>query len=137
LQNVFSNINRILADAAALVESQHYASQHVRQVAARLDRTWKEFAGCVDERTTALGLSVLFHQRAQQYADSVAQWSQGCEENGGDDVGKDQNGGGEGEIAALEGAIHRHQSLYESMCQVRIQSPCVHYTRVPLLTSFA
>jgi len=114
-QNVFSNINRILSDAVAFVESSHYASQHVRQVAARLDRTWKEFAGWGDERTTALALSVLFHQRAQQYAESVAKWSQACEGDG-DDTGDGNDG--EGEIPALESAIHRHQALYESMCQV-------------------
>ena len=64
-QNVFSNINRILSDAAKLIESNHYASGHVRGVAARLDKTWKDFAGCLDERTTVLALSVQFHQRAE------------------------------------------------------------------------
>ena len=64
--NVFSNINRILADAAKLIENSHYAAQHVRGVAARLDQTWKDFAGCLDERTTVLALSVLFHQKAEQ-----------------------------------------------------------------------
>ena len=44
-QNVFANINRILGDAAKLIECSHYASQHVRSVAARLDKSWKDFAG--------------------------------------------------------------------------------------------
>jgi len=35
-------------------------------VAARLDRTWKEFAAGLDERTSVLGLSVLFHHKAEQ-----------------------------------------------------------------------
>ena len=65
-QNVFSNINRILSDAAKLIECGHYAAGHVRNVAARLDKAWKEFAGCLDERTTVLALSVLFHQKAEQ-----------------------------------------------------------------------
>ncbi len=65
-QNVFSNINRILSDAAKLIEGNHYASAHVRAVAARLDKTWKEFASCLDERTTVLALSVMFHQKAEQ-----------------------------------------------------------------------
>ena len=47
LQNVFANINRILGDAAKLIEGGHYATQHVRSVAARLDKTWKDFAGNV------------------------------------------------------------------------------------------
>ncbi len=64
--NVFANINRILSDAAKLIECGHYAAQHVRSVAARLDKAWKDFAGCLDERTTVLGLSVMFHQKAEQ-----------------------------------------------------------------------
>ena len=75
-KNVFSNINRILSDAAKLIENGHYASTHVRGVAARLDKTWKDFAGCLDERTTVLALSVLFHQKAEQYGGTVEQWSQ-------------------------------------------------------------
>jgi hypothetical protein len=35
-------------------------------VAARLDKAWKEFATGLDERTTVLALSVLFHQKAEQ-----------------------------------------------------------------------
>lgn len=66
LQNVYVNINHILSVASRLIESNHYASQHVRAVAARLDRTWKEFAAGLDERTSVLGLSVLFHHKAEQ-----------------------------------------------------------------------
>ncbi|CAB4064111.1 unnamed protein product [Lepeophtheirus salmonis] len=36
-------------------------------VTTRLDKTWKEFAEGLDERTTVLTLSVLFHQKAEQY----------------------------------------------------------------------
>ena len=36
-----------------------------RSVAGRLDSTWKNFAGGLDERTTVLALSVLFHQKAE------------------------------------------------------------------------
>ena len=36
-----------------------------RDVASRLDSTWKGFAGGLDERTTVLALSVLFHQKAE------------------------------------------------------------------------
>ena len=32
-------------------------------------------SGCLDERTTALGLSVMFHQKAEQYVDNVPKWS--------------------------------------------------------------
>lgn len=42
--NVYVNINRILSVAGRLIEGAHYASAHIRQVAARLDRAWKDFA---------------------------------------------------------------------------------------------
>ena len=66
LQTVYANINRILSDASSLIESQHYASPHLRSVASRLDKAWKDFATGLDERTTVLALSVLFHQKAEQ-----------------------------------------------------------------------
>ena len=36
-----------------------------RSVASRLDNTWKGFASGLDERTTVLALSVLFHHKAE------------------------------------------------------------------------
>lgn len=62
--NVYVNINRILAVATRMMESGHYASSHIRSVANRLDRAWKEFAAGLDERTAVLALSVLFHHKA-------------------------------------------------------------------------
>ncbi|XP_059088154.1 triple functional domain protein-like isoform X1 [Tigriopus californicus] len=120
--NVFSNINRILSDAAKLIESSHYASQHVRAVAARLDKNWKDFAGCLDERTTVLGLSVLFHQKAETYVNNVSKWGQGCEMPSSMSSTTD--------ITTLETSIHQHQSLYENMCQSYTE---VHSTSKKLL----
>ena len=37
----------------------------LRAVAARLDNTWKNFAGGLDERSTVMALSTLFHQKAE------------------------------------------------------------------------
>jgi hypothetical protein len=61
--NVCVNINRILAVATRLVESNHYAAAHIRSLAQRLDKTWKEFANRLDERTSVLALSVVFHHK--------------------------------------------------------------------------
>lgn len=49
-----------------MMESGHYAAAHIRAVAGRLDRAWKEFAAGLDERTAVLALSVLFHHKAEQ-----------------------------------------------------------------------
>ena len=39
--------------------------RNFRNVASRLDSTWKNFAAGLDERSTVLSLSVLFHQKAE------------------------------------------------------------------------
>lgn len=76
-------------------------------MASRLDRTWKEFAAGLVERTNVLGLSVLFHHKAEQYCDSVSSWAAACE----------ATQPLPSEIQSLETAIRTHQSLYEAMCQ--------------------
>lgn len=68
---MYVNINRIVAVAHRMIESGHYASNHIRTVAQRLDRTWKQFAAGLDERTSVLALSVLFHHKAQQVCISI------------------------------------------------------------------
>uniref|UniRef100_A0A8D8Y3N1 Triple functional domain protein n=2 Tax=Cacopsylla melanoneura TaxID=428564 RepID=A0A8D8Y3N1_9HEMI len=103
--NVYVNINRILAVAGRMVETGHYATAHIRAVASRLDRGWKEFAAGLDERTAVLALSVLFHHKAEQYVENVTEWREACE-----DLTIPN------EILSLESSIHQHQSLYESMC---------------------
>ncbi|XP_037034473.1 kalirin isoform X5 [Bradysia coprophila] len=118
--NVCVNINRILAVAVRLKEGNHYAAQHIRTVASRLDRTWKEFAAGLDERTAVLGLSVLFHHKAEQYCDSVSSWAAACEAT--QPLPAD--------IQSLETAIRTHQSLYEAMCQAYTE---VHSTSKKLL----
>ena len=65
------NINRILAAAQHMIESGHYASQHVRIIADRLDTKWKEFTASLDERTAVLALSVLFHHKAEQVRELI------------------------------------------------------------------
>ena len=88
----------------------------LRAVAARLDNTWKNFAAGLDERTTVMALSSLFHQKAEQYISNVADWSSSCE------ITQVSN-----DISVLEQSIHQHQSLYEGMCQA--------YTEVRYLTA--
>lgn len=52
--------------ATRLIDGGHYSAGTIQQIAARLDRAWKEFAAGLDERTTVLALSVMFHQKAEQ-----------------------------------------------------------------------
>ncbi|XP_042899532.1 kalirin isoform X2 [Parasteatoda tepidariorum] len=117
--NVYVNINRILSVASRLIEGGHYSAATIQQIAARLDRAWKEFAAGLDERTTVLALSVLFHQKAEQYMNNVSPWSKACEQT---IVPR--------EVVHLEEVIHQHQTLYENMCQAYTE---VHSTSKKLL----
>ncbi|CAG0901712.1 unnamed protein product, partial [Darwinula stevensoni] len=104
--NVYVNINRILTVATRLIDTGHYASQHIQMVAGKLDRAWKEFAAGLDERTTALSLSIVFHEKAEEYLRNYNDWSNACE------VGSIPD-----DIPSLEELIQEHQNLYEAMCQ--------------------
>lgn len=115
--NVYVNINRILSVASRLIESGHYAAAHIRSVASRLDRAWKDFAAGLDERTAVLALSVIFHHKAEQYVENVPAWKSACE-----------NTNIPTEIMKIENSIHQHQNLYESMC--------LSYTEVIIYTEF-
>lgn len=56
--------------ANRLVESGHYASQQIKQIASQLEQEWKAFAAALDERSTLLDMSSIFHQKAEQ----VSEW---------------------------------------------------------------
>uniref|UniRef100_A0A663FAR7 Trio Rho guanine nucleotide exchange factor n=1 Tax=Aquila chrysaetos chrysaetos TaxID=223781 RepID=A0A663FAR7_AQUCH len=100
--NVYVNINRIMSVANRLVESGHYASQQIKQIASQLEQEWKAFAAALDERSTLLDMSSIFHQKAEQYMSNVDSWCKAC---------------GEVELPSelqdLEDAIHHHQGIYE------------------------
>ncbi|KAF7284896.1 hypothetical protein GWI33_021419 [Rhynchophorus ferrugineus] len=117
--NVYVNINRILSVASRLIEGGHYAAPHIRSVAGRLDRTWKDFAAGLDERTAVLALSVIFHHKAEQYVENVPAWKNASE-----------NLNLPSEIMLLENAVHQHQNIFESMCQAYTE---VHSTSKKLL----
>ncbi len=52
--------------ASHMVDNSHYAAQHIRTLAARINQAWKELSCALDERNTLLALSVSFHQKAEQ-----------------------------------------------------------------------
>lgn len=52
--------------ANRLVESGHYASQQIKQIANQLEQEWKAFAAALDERSTLLDMSSIFHQKAEK-----------------------------------------------------------------------
>lgn len=118
--NVSVNINRILAVANRLIEGNHYAAGHIRTLAQRLDKVWKDFAAALDERTALLQISVVFHHKAEQYNNSVASWAAACEASIPTPA----------DVESLETAIRTHQSLYEAMCQAYTE---VHSTSKKLL----
>ncbi|XP_061081598.1 kalirin [Conger conger] len=104
--NAYVNINRIMSVATRLSEAGHYASQQIKQISAQLDQEWKSFAAALDERSTILAMSAVFHQKAEQFLSGVESWCKMCSE-----------GGLPTEMQDLELAIHHHQTLYEQVTQ--------------------
>ncbi|XP_078538174.1 kalirin isoform X6 [Lissotriton helveticus] len=104
--NAYVNINRIMSVASRLSEAGHYASQQIKQISTQLDQEWKSFAAALDERSTILAMSAVFHQKAEQFLSGVDAWCKMCNE-----------GGLPSEMQDLELAIHHHQSLYEQVTQ--------------------
>ncbi|XP_066542193.1 kalirin isoform X4 [Hoplias malabaricus] len=104
--NAYVNINRIMSVASRLSEAGHYASQQIKQISAQLDQEWKSFAAALDERSTILAMSAVFHQKSEQFLSGVESWCKICSE-----------GGLPSEMQDLELAIHHHQTLYEQVTQ--------------------
>lgn len=52
--------------ASRLAEAGHYASAQIKQISGQLDQDWKSFAAALDERSTILAMSSVFHQKAKQ-----------------------------------------------------------------------
>uniref|UniRef100_A0A3Q2ZY59 Kalirin RhoGEF kinase a n=2 Tax=Kryptolebias marmoratus TaxID=37003 RepID=A0A3Q2ZY59_KRYMA len=104
--NAYVNINRIMSVASRLAEAGHYASTQIKQISSQLDQDWKSFAAALDERSTILAMSSVFHQKAEKFLSEVEAWCKVCSE-----------GGLPSEMQELEIAIHRHQSLYEQVTQ--------------------
>ncbi|MFT7811725.1 triple functional domain protein isoform X1 [Arapaima gigas] len=100
--NVYVNINRIMSVGNRLLESSHYASQQIKQITNQLEQEWKAFAAALDERSTLLEMSAVFHQKCDQYMSNVDSWCKACGEV---DLPS--------ELQDLEDAIHHHQGLYE------------------------
>lgn len=71
-----------------------------------------------------LGLSVLFHHKAEQYCDSVSSWAAACEAT--QPLPAD--------IQSLETAIRTHQSLYEAMCQAYTEVSSLQFLKFAITT---
>lgn len=70
---MYVNINRIMSVAGRLVESGHYASQQIKQIASQLEQEWKAFAAALDERSALLDMSSIFHQKAEKVSAQATQ----------------------------------------------------------------
>lgn len=60
--------------ASRLSEAGHYASQQIKQISTQLDQEWKSFAAALDERSTILAMSAVFHQKAEQVRPRDLPW---------------------------------------------------------------
>ena len=71
VQNVCANISHITTVAQRLCDTGHYAAPSIRLQASKLDRDWQTFAAALEERSTILALSVIFHKKANEVSVSV------------------------------------------------------------------
>ncbi|KAJ7420938.1 kalirin [Pitangus sulphuratus] len=138
--NAYVNINRIMSVASRLSEAGHYASQQIKQISSQLDQEWKSFAAALDERSTILAMSAVFHQKAEQFSQNTADicgtlrsflmlmrccsvslllMVPGIQFLSGVDAWCKMcsDGGLPSEMQDLELAIHHHQTLYEQVTQ--------------------
>lgn len=67
--------------ANRLVESGHYASQQIKQIANQLEQEWKAFAAALDERSTLLDMSSIFHQKAEKVSPRAPRPMGWCQED--------------------------------------------------------
>ncbi|KAK6165753.1 hypothetical protein SNE40_022615 [Patella caerulea] len=104
--NVYVNITRILGMAQRLCDSGHYASNTIRMQASKLEREWKSLAAALDDRSTVLKMSVMFHKKAEQYLAQFLMWQNMCESLKIPSV-----------IDELEEALQQHQNLIETISQ--------------------
>lgn len=77
-QNVYVNITRILSMAQRLCDAGHYAQNTIRIQAAKLEREWKSLAAALDDRSTVLSMSVMFHKKAETVSFWICCFSFGC-----------------------------------------------------------
>ena len=103
---VYRQITELLNRGNRLIDGGHYATQDIRRINNNLDRDWRTFATALDDRSTVLTLSVMFHQKAEHYLERVPEWRVACM-----DASIPDN------VAQLEEAIHHHQALYDAAAQ--------------------
>ena len=65
-QEMYTNISQVMSVAYRLCDAGHYAAPAIRLEASRLDKNWRTFATALEDRSTVLRLSVVFHKKAEQ-----------------------------------------------------------------------
>ena len=60
--------------AQRLCDAGHYAQNTIRIQAAKLEREWKSLAAALDDRSTVLSMSVMFHKKAETVSFQLTLW---------------------------------------------------------------
>ena len=68
---MYVSINRIMTVAQRLCDAGHYAAPSIRLQANKLDKDWRTFAAALDDRSTVLAMSVIFHKKAEEVRTKV------------------------------------------------------------------
>ncbi|KAK2189418.1 hypothetical protein NP493_107g06017 [Ridgeia piscesae] len=111
---MYTNISQVMSVAHRLCDAGHYAAPAIRLEASRLDKNWRTFATALEDRSSVLRLSVIFHKKAEEYMCEVPEWKTLCDSLQVPD-----------EVPSLEDAIQAHQTLIERITQAYTQL-CAH-----------
>ncbi|XP_074604376.1 triple functional domain protein-like isoform X2 [Brevipalpus obovatus] len=103
--NAYVNIDRLEQVAKRLIENGHYASEKVATMSAQLRLSAKNFAACLEERTTVLTLATTFYAHAEHYLRNAENWS----------VQSEQPCVIPSDFRELEEKVHQSKKLFDSI----------------------
>ena len=80
-KNGAASIQHITGVANKLIASAHYASNLINLKTSKLDKEWQLFHSILQNRQKILSASCMFHNKADQYLNKVADWKAQCTSN--------------------------------------------------------
>jgi hypothetical protein len=126
-KNCFSgaaSIQHITGVANKLIASAHYASNLINLKTVKLDKEWQLFHSLLQNRQKILAASCMFHNKADQYLNKVADWRAQCSNNSSLSNNNNNNSNNGSQIAAAnsvqeaEMLLKKHHELSDEISQI-------------------
>jgi hypothetical protein len=106
-QSGAASIQHITGVATKLIASSHYASNLINLKTSKLDKEWQLFHSILQNRQKILSASCMFHNKADQYLNKVAEWKAQCSSN--------QLAGS---VQEAESLLKKHHELSDEISQI-------------------